>query len=68
MKKLTVLDLNQELISDQDVLDLQNYRELRFHPIENLRVHLSNVKIVHMWPGVVNKGLSGNISSFRRYE
>ena len=65
MKKLTLLDLHQELISEQDFLDSQKYSEL---PFESLRLQLSNVKIVHMWPVLVKKGLSGNMSNFRRYE
>ena len=65
MKKLTVLDLHQELISAQDFIDCQNYSKL---PTESLRLQLSNVEIVHLWPSLVQKGLSGNMSNFRRYE
>ena len=65
MKKLTVLDLHQELISDQDFLDRQNYSEL---PTESLRLQLSNVEIVHLWPALVKKSLSGKMSNFRCYE
>ena len=65
MKKLTVLDLHQDWISDQDILDSKNYFKL---PIESLKLHLPNVEIVHMWPALVIKGLSDDMSNYRCYE
>ena len=58
MKKLTVLNLHQDLISGRD-LDGK---------LESLRRQLHSVEIVHMQPALVVYGCSDNISNFRRYE